>query len=848
MKLLLSGFGEKTMEVDLELYREELLIADNPPVRLSYIEVVAENPAGTMVFVHGYGGYAMQWKNQLKAFSDNYRVIAYDLRGHGRSDAPYSVYSMAEAQADLDVLLQKLNVKLPFILVGHSFGGAVVTQFAHRRPQDLSHLVLIATTGEYPLHPAAAALLRLPLAALRPIRSLLRQQLAAEAHVLKNVYFNNMSKWNGWSMFRDLRMPVLVIRGERDQVYPTAVFEEVARTIPDAEDVNIGVSRHLVPLERAEAVNRAVGRFVGGKVDEPSWWGKHSHPDVLADRPWLKHYEQGVPVTLGLPKRPLFRLLHSTVRRYGNRPALVFGGRTLTYKQLDAECNRLANALRSLGVEKGTRVMVLLPNTPQFVIAYYAILKAGGVVVSTSPVNDRYELERQVIDSGVDLLITLTLFSETARYVLANTQLRGVIFTNIKDYLSPLKKLLFSFAREQKEGHNLSNGLQKNEHLWGTLCKEHPSVRPQIEVSPDELAVIKYTGGTTDKPKGVMLSHRAVLANALQTRHWITNLEEGRETVLAVVPFSHSYGMTAAMNVPIALGARIIILPTFVTFDVLKHIRRYKPTLFPGVPTMYMAINQFKGVRKYGIKSVKACISGAAPLPVEVQEAFEKLTRGRLVEGYGLTEASPVTHSNPLRGLRKIGSIGIPIPGTDARIIDLATGQPLPAGQIGELAVRGPQVMEGYWGKTSESEQVLTDDGWLLTGDIARMDEDGYFQIISRKKEMILAGKYNVYPRDVEEVLYEHPGVREVAVVGLAVAGNDGEQRIKAYVVPRPGTKLTAEELIALCKRRLKEYAVPWEVEFRQELPKSFVGKVLRRLLVEESPAPESEDEEPATP
>jgi long-chain acyl-CoA synthetase len=822
------------VEVDLELYREELLVSENPPVRLSYIEVAPERPAGTMIFVHGYGGYAMQWKFQLKAFSDNYRVIACDLRGHGRSDAPYTQYTMAEMQGDLDTLLEKLHVELPFILIGHSFGGAVVTEFAHRRPQDVAKLVLIATTGEYPLVWAAAQLLKLPLPILRPIRGMVRRQLAAEAHVLKNIYFNNMSKWNGWSMFRDLRMPVLVIRGERDQVYPTAVFEEVARTIPDAEDVNIGVSRHLVPLERADAVNRAIGRFIGGTVDEHSWWGQRSNPSLLNDRPWLKNYEQGVPVMLGLPNRPLFRLLHSAVRRFGNRPATVFGGRTLTYKQLDAEANRVANALRSLGVEKGSRVMLLLPNTPQYIIGYYAVLKAGGVVVSTSPVNDREELQRQVVDSDAEFLITLTLFSETARHVLATTQLRGVIFTNIKDYFSPLNKLLFTLLREQKEGHQLTGGLQKHEYFWRELTRSHPATRPLVEVDPASVAVIKYTGGTTDKPKGVMLSHRAVLANALQTRHWITDLKEGRETVLSALPFSHSYGMTAAMNVPIALGAKIVILPSFVTMDVLKHIKRYKPTLFPGVPTMYMAINQFSGVRKYGIKSVKACISGAAPLPVEVQEAFEKLTRGRLVEGYGLTEASPVTHSNPLRGMRKVGSIGIPIPGTDARIVDLATGEPLPTGQIGELAVRGPQIMIGYLGK-EEGEQPITPDGWLLTGDIARMDEDGYFQIINRKKEMILAGKYQVYPRDVEEVLYEHPGVKEVAVVGLSVAGNGGEQKVKAYVVPRPGTTLTAEELIALCKRRLKEYAVPWEVEFRQELPKSFVGKVLRRMLVEES-------------
>lgn len=823
------------MQVDLELYREELLISENPPVRLSYIEVAPEKPVGTIVFVHGYGGYAMQWQNQLKAFSDNYRVIAYDLRGHGRSDAPNSAYTMAEMQADLDALLKGLNVECPFILVGHSFGGAVVTEFAHRRPQDVSHLVLIATTGEYPLLGPAVWALRLPLAILVPIRRMVRKQLAAEAHVLRNLYFNTMSRWNGWSMFRDLRMPVLVIRGERDQVYPTAVFEEVARTIPNAEDVNIGVSRHLVPLERAEAVNRAIGRFIGGDVDEPSWWGgKRSNTALLASRPWIKHYEQGVPVMLGLPNRPLFRLLHSAVRRFGNCPAVVFAGRTLSYKQLDAEANRLANALRSLGVEKGSRVMILLPNTPQFIIAYYAILKAGGVVVSTSPVNERDELQRQISDSQSEFLITLTLFADTARHVLANTGLRGVIFTAIKDYMSLRNRTLFTLFREAKENHRLPGGPQKGEHLWRDLLRAHPPARPQVDVDPDMVAVIKYTGGTTDKPKGVMLSHRAVLANALQTRHWIADLREGYETVMAVLPFSHSYGMTAAMNVPIALGAKIVILPTFVTADVLKHIRRYRPTLFPGVPTMYMAINQFKGVRRYGIHSIKACISGAAPLPVEVQEAFEKLTRGRLVEGYGLTEASPVTHSNPLRGLRKVGSIGIPMPATEARIVDLVTGEPLPAGQIGELAVRGPQVMLGYLGK-HDDEQPLTPDGWLLTGDIARMDEDGYFQIISRRKEMILAGKFQVYPRDVEEVLYEHPGVKEVAVVGVGVAGTNGEQRIRAYVVPRPGTTLTAEELIALCKRRLKEYAVPWEVEFRPELPKSFVGKVLRRLLVEET-------------
>ncbi|MCB9453947.1 MAG: alpha/beta fold hydrolase [Anaerolineaceae bacterium] len=834
------------MEVDLELYREEILVREDPPVRLSYIEVTPEHPVGTMVFVHGYGGYAMQWKYQLKAFSANYRVIAYDVRGHGASDAPYSAYTMAEAQEDLDTLIEKLHVEKPFVLVGHSFGGAIVTQYAFRRPEMLSHLVLIATTGEYSLFPGGERLLSLPLVVLRPIRNMIRKQLAAEAHVLKRFYFKNMKVWNGWTLFPDLSMPVLVIRGERDQVYPTAAFEEVARAIPGAEDVNIGVSRHLVPLERADAVNRAITRFVSEGQAEPSWRGKRSKADPLAERPWLRHYEQGVPATLGFPNRPLYYLLNSANRRHRSRPAVVFGGRTLTYGQLNAEVNRMANALRSLGVEMGTRVMLLLPNTPQFIIAYYAILKAGGVVVSTSPVNEQGELQRQVTDSQADLLITLTLFSQTARHLLATTALRGVIFTNIKDYLGPLQKLAFTMQREQKEGHFLSGGIQKKEYLWTQLCQSHPTTSPKVNVRPDSIAVIKYTGGTTDKPKGVILSHRALLANTLQTRHWITQLREGREAVLAVVPFSHSYGMTTSMNVPIALGAKIIPLPSFITLDVLQAIKRHKPTLFPGVPTMYMAINQFPRVRRYGISSIRACISGAAPLPVEVQEAFEKLTKGRLVEGYGLTEAGPVTHANPVNGLRKVGSIGIPLPSTEAAILDLMSGEPVEVGQIGELVVRGPQVMEGYWGEAvdEEEEAPITEDGWLHTGDIARMDEDGYFQIISRKKDMILAGKFQVYPRDVEEVLYEHPGVKEVAVVGLSQGSGDRD-KVKAYVVPRPGTNLSADELIALCKRRLQEYAVPWEIEFRAELPKSFVGKVLRRLLVEEQreTKPETDEE-----
>ncbi len=367
--------------------------------------------------------------------------------------------------------------------------------------------------------------------------------------------------------------------------------------------------------------------------------------------------------------------------------------------------------------------------------------------------------------------------------------------------------------------------------LAAELYKQEPHA-PEVEIRPDELALIQFTSGTTAQPKGVMLSHRNLIANTLQTRHWIPALKEGRETFLSVLPFSHVYGMTAAMNVPVVLAATMVILPTFATEQVLRAIRRYRPTLFPGVPTMFLAINNFPHVRRYGIDSIKACLSGAAPLPVEVQEAFEKLTRGRLVEGYGLTEATTVTHSNPLGGRRKIGSIGLPLPSTEAKIVDVLTGRALPAGQLGELAIRGPQVMLGYW-NAEVAETPAVRDGWLMTGDLARMDADGYVEVVARKREMILAGEYQVYPRDVEEVLYESPKVKEVAVVGVQKPLWPF-QRVKAFVVPREGVTLNEAELIALCQRRLDEYAVPWQIEFRRELPKNFVGKVIRRLLVEE--------------
>jgi long-chain acyl-CoA synthetase len=651
---------------------------------------------------------------------------------------------------------------------------------------------------------------------------------------MKRMMLNNMRKWQGWSTLRNIQTPTLVITGERDRYFPRHVFEEVSKTIPGAEVIDVGVSKHKVQLERYSAVNRAIERFIGEDVEghRISWRDQTARSEQPEKRPWLKSYGTYTPHTVPIPRQPLHRFLEAAADNVPKQTATLFYGTGLTYQQLDSTVNQFAHALHGLGVQPGERVMVVLPNMPQMIVAYYATLKVGGVVVLPNPDAGGRSIIRQIKETGAKVLVTLREFGGLAREVREQVPLT-VVFADVRSavsggvYQGLLARWKAAGLGEQEMADRSYGG-----HLMNQLMMDAPRTPPNVEVSSDALAAILYTSGTTDEPKGVCLSHANLVANAIQTRHWIPQLHYGKETFLSVIPLTHSYGMTTAMNIPIAMGATILLLPVFELKEVLKTIKTYKPTVFPGVPSIYMAINQAPHVSSFGLSSIKACVSGAAPLPVEVQEAFERLTRGRLVEGYGLTEASPVTHINPLEGARRVGSIGIPVPSTDAKIVDLVTREDLPAGQIGELAVKGPQVMRGYWNPSSEddTESVLK-DGWLFTGDVASMDEDGFAQIISRKRDAILAGEYSVYPRDIEEVLYENSKVMEVAVVGVP-SGTSG-QKVKAFVVPRPGSRLSKEELLELCRKRLAEYAVPWDIEFREELPKSFVGKVLRRLLVE---------------
>jgi long-chain acyl-CoA synthetase len=827
------GLKNREIQLDLDLYRVEVPIPGLSDVNLSVIDVHPDGAEKTIIFMHGYAGCAETWEKQINHFAHQYRVVVPDLRGHGQSDAPYSNYTMPELVDDIHAIADSLGIKDRFVLVGHSFGGSICIEYAVAYPERLESLILIATAGEYPLPRSTSLLSRIPAAAFHPWWKY-RPRWNAEVHVMKRMMLNNMRKWKGWSLLSKIKTPTMVMTGERDRYFPRWAFDKVSEAIPGAEVIDIGASKHKVQLERYQAVNRDIERFIhsGTEGRRISWREQDLQTKLTVNRPWLKSYGPFTPITCPIPRQPLHRFLEAAVERVPKRIATVFYGSTLTYQQLDRRVNQFAHALHGLGVRPGDRVMLVLPNMPQMVVAFFATLKIGGVVVLPNPDADGAQIIEQIGQTQAKVLVTLKDFAGLAVQAQQKLPLK-VVLANIRRAVSGrvYKQLLTRWHGAGFDPGEETPWVDSGQTME-QLILDASTERPDHEVNSEDLAAILFTSGTTDEPKGVCLTHANLVANALQTRHWIPEITYGEETFLAVLPLSHCYGMTTLMNIPIVIGATIVLLPVFELQQVLDHIKTHKPTIFPGVPSIYAAINHAPRLRGYGLDSIKACISGAAPLPVEVQEAFEKLTRGRLVEGYGLTEASPVTHANPLLSTRHTGSIGIPIPNTDAKIIDLVTGEDLPPGMIGELIVKGPQVMKGYWRPDQSIDLETSFEGdWLYTGDVAVMDADGFFKIISRKRDTIMAGEFSVYPRDVEEVLYENSKVLEAAVVG--VSSEESGQKIKAFVVPRPGTNLSEDELLELCRKRLEEYAVPWEIEFREELPKSFIGKVLRRMLVE---------------
>jgi long-chain acyl-CoA synthetase len=553
------------------------------------------------------------------------------------------------------------------------------------------------------------------------------------------------------------------------------------------------------------------------------------------EHPWKKFQVQELTragvAEVTPEKKPLYTVVTESAKKYPKNVSIHYQGRNFTYSELDDLSSRFASALVSLGVKRGDRVAIFLPNTPQFVFAFFGILKAGATVVTNNSLYKERELEHQIKDSGAEVIVAPKdvvkkndLYASLER-CRERTSLRHVITTSVTDYLPGLKRNLSGLAGVRKVGR--ANTLD-----FVSLLKPSTPMATFASIDPlEDVAVLQYTGGTTGVSKGAMLTHYNLYSNAVRTANYLPLTPQ--DVSLAVLPLFHIYGLTAAMNAPFFASSQTVLLPSFHVAEVMKTIQQRKVTSFCGVPSMYIAIINNPKVEDFDLSSVRVCVSGGSALPLEVRKWFITLTGGNLVEGYGLSETSPITHCNPLsEGGVKNGSIGIPYPDTDAMIVDLDDSRKaLSTGSVGELAVKGPQVMKGYWKNEAETAAVMH-DGWFLTGDIAKMDDDGYFYIVDRKKDMVDVKGFKVYPRDVEEVLFEHPGIKEAAVIGIPDSFS-GEV-VKAFVVKRDdAASLTEQDVIDFCAARLVKYKVPKKVEFIPELPKTLIGKVLRRKLKE---------------
>jgi long-chain acyl-CoA synthetase len=546
------------------------------------------------------------------------------------------------------------------------------------------------------------------------------------------------------------------------------------------------------------------------------------------ERAWHRFYDKGVPFEVDPPADPLPIRLEKTARDFPQLTATEFVGARLTYQQLADQVSRFAASLSQLGVKVGDRVAIMLPNCPQTIITYYAVLSIGGVAVMTNPMYVEREMIHQFNDAGIKVLVGLDHLFPRIDKVWKETEVEHLVITGMRDYLPFPLNLLYPL-KAKKQNLNLKVPYSASIHSFKALVKNSPGNPPRPEVDMAEVALLQYTGGTTGVAKGVMLTHSNLVVNVAQITSWLPDIRRGQERFLCVVPIFHVLGMTAVMNWPVCLGCTMTLVPRFEIKDFLKTITKSRPTIAILVPTILTAMVNYPEISKYDLSSINYVVSGSAPLPVEIMNRFEQLTGSVILEGYGLTESSPVTHVNPVQSRRKAGSIGIALPSTDCRIVDLETGsEEQQVGQTGELVIKGPQVMKGYWRMEEESAETII-DGWLHTGDIAHMDEDGYVFIVDRKKDMIIAGGYNIYPRDIDEVLYEHPKITDAVTIG--VPDEYRGETVKVFVVLKPGETLSAEEVIAHCKEKLAAYKVPRLVEFRDELPKTMVGKVLRKEL-----------------
>ncbi len=570
--------------------------------------------------------------------------------------------------------------------------------------------------------------------------------------------------------------------------------------------------------------------------------------DSLPDRVWVRKYPPGVPPEVEIPDLLLSELVAASVERWPRRIALRYYGAAWSYRAFWTLTERLAGQLARDGIGPGDRVGIYLPNGPLYPIALFAILRLGASAVQISPLYRDRDLAHLLGDAQPKAVVTLEILYPNLRALREEVPVPVVVVARLKEFYPAFPVPKRWFVDRVLRRQHLPTGMPTDPEVrpWARIARS-PARVPLWKGDPaTTVALLQYTGGTTGRPKGAMLSHRNLVANVIQANAWNTTRRPGEEVILAAIPFFHIYGLTIGALMGLADGATLVIQTRPEVGELLRLISRYRPTQFPGVPALYQALLDRPDLARYRLTSIRYCLSGSAPLPVAVAQRFEAVTGAHLVEGYGLSETSPATHANPVEGERRAGSIGIPLPNTDQRIVDLETAsRVLPVGEVGELCVKGPQVMLGYYHEPEETRTFLR-DGWFRTGDVARLDADGYAYLVDRKKDMISVGGLKVYPREVEEVLFTHPAVADVAVVGVPDA-REGEV-VRAVVVRRPGTTVSAEELIAFVRARLAHYKAPRRVEFRDALPRTGVQKVLRRVLRDEAIRADGGDPSPTGP
>ena len=848
------------MAFDTDLYRRTIKLpsrtTNGRALRMSVVDAGPPDALRTIVFLHGMGGYAGYWHFQLGHFYEGSRVIAPDLRGHGLTDAPLSDYTRDELLADIEALLAAIGAPERFILVTHSFGGALGTVFTTRHPERVEKLVIIGSAVRFDkLKNAGRFLLKAPRWLLSSVFTLLPVgKRYPPGHVIHAQYKSAVITYDGTELLKTIACPTLVILGQRDRLFDTSAYQAIAKLIPGAQEVTLPLSAHQVMVERPDAVNRALDRFLGPlQIAEERKLRRERDRALEMERPWLKYYDGRTPYRIRPPQGPLQRHLEVAARRFPHVVAVQFMHKQITYRRLDRLANRFADGLLKQGLQRGDRVLVMLPNIPQAVIAYFATLKAGGVVSFLDP-RASVDLVRERIQAlGANVVIALTVRYGDLHQSALDAGAKRVVFTAFREYMAPQDWIGFSLRHHYQDGHAMpylrvlaSDRRVFRFHELLSLKTE----RPEPEPSVDDLALIQYTAATDDaQPKAVALSHRNLMANSLQIRHWIPEARPADERILAVWPFTA--GLAGTANIAPMLGATLILMPRFEPLEVLNAIRQHRPTILPAVPRMYQMLAAVPNIRKYGVASIRVCVAAGAALPLEVQEAFEKLTKGLVLEAYNTAE-SGVALTNPLAARKRSGAIGVPLPDVEARVVNAATGSDCAPDEAGELWLRGPQVAAGYW-QNAELTAKHFRGGWFATGDIARRDEDGFFYLLDRQQDVIHVASEvivndtgeaalppesstavtpkteDIYPREIEEVLYELQEIVEAAVVAWTT--DAGKLEIVAFIVLRAGAAFDDGKLSAWCAQRLSVGARPTRFKRIEKLPRSPTGKVLRREL-----------------